>query len=231
MFGLTKRSMSVVSALLMIAFAAGAQTQQRKEALSVQGNSGPVTVLQSQGRLFVDVQELAKIIGGSVSFEKDRIVLTLPRRAGTESTGDGADASRFSPTFTNAAIGAMASIREWGGMLMIIVQDGYPVGNNMAGNTLAAYQARSADAVALASTAASTDADFRGLELLKGEFSNVQEWSDRFVQARISLSAAKLSTSENAIKNDEDAQKAIQCGQFLAQMFASGAVQENTGCR
>jgi len=230
MYWFTKRSILIAWAVLIIAFAAEAQTQQRKEALSVQGNSGAVTVLQSQGRVFVDVQELAKLTGGSVSFEKDRIVLTLPRRGGSED-GDGADASRFSPTFTNAAIGAMASIREWGGMLMIIVQNGYPVGNNMAGNTLAAYQARSADAVALASTAASTDADFRGLELLKSEFGNVQEWSERFVQARISLRAANLSTSENAIKNDEDAQKAIQCGQFLEQMFASGSVQDNIGCR
>jgi hypothetical protein len=218
MFGLTKRSMLVVWVLLIVAATAEAQTQKRKEALSVQGHSGSVTVLQSQGRLFVDVKELATITGGSVSFEKDRIVLTLPRHEASEFNDDGA--SRFSPTFANAAIEAMASIREWGGMLMITVR-----------NTVAAYQARAADAVALASTAASTDSDFQGLALLKSEFSNVQEWSDRFVQARISLNAANLSTSENAINNDEDAQKALRCGQFLAQMFASGAVQENTACR
>jgi hypothetical protein len=229
MFGLTKRSMLVVWVLLIVAATAEAQTQKRKEALSVQGHSGSVTVLQSQGRLFVDVKELATITGGSVSFEKDRIVLTLPRHEVSELNDDGA--SRFSPTFANAAIEAMASIREWGGMLMITVRNGYPVGNTMAGNTVAAYQARAADAVALASTAASTDSDFQGLALLKSEFSNVQEWSDRFVQARISLNAANLSTSENAINNDEDAQKALRCGQFLAQMFASGAVQENTACR
>jgi hypothetical protein len=226
-----KRLMLIVWTLLIGAATAEAQTQKRTEALSVHGHTGPVTVLQSKGRLFVDVQELARITGGSVSFQKDQIVLTLPLQDAAEFTGDDAAALRFSPTFTNAAIQAMASIREWGGTLMIIVRDGYPVGNNMAGNTLAAYQARSADAVAVAAAAASTDSDFQGLELLKGEFSNVQNWSERYVQARMSLSAANLSTSENAINNDEDAQKAIRCGQFLAQMFASGAAQENTGCR
>ena len=72
----------------------------------------------------------------------------------------------------------MASIREWGGMLQVIVQNGYPVGKTTAGNTICAYQGRAADSVALASAAASTDSDHRGLELLKNEFNNVQAWAE-----------------------------------------------------
>ena len=207
---------------------APAQTRQYKKALSVDGSSGAVTVLQSQGRVFVDVQELARMTGGSVNFEKDRIVLVIPRGSGPDGTED---SSRFTPAFTSAAIQAMASIREWGGLVMTTVQNGYPVGNNLAGNSIAEYQARAADSIALASAAASTNADHRGLELLKGEFSNVQDWTQHFVDARRSLSAVKLTTSENAIYNDEDAQRALRCGQFLAEMFATGAIQEDAACR
>jgi hypothetical protein len=44
------------------------------------------------------------------------------------------------------------------------------------------------------------------------------------------LSAADLSTSENPLKDDEDAQKILRCGQFLAQVFASGTFQDDAAC-
>jgi hypothetical protein len=37
--------------------------------------------------------------------------------------------------------------------------------------------------------------------------------------------------SENVVKDDPEAQKLLQCGQFLAQMFAGGKFEENTACR
>ncbi len=101
----------------------------------------------------------------------------------------------------------------------------------MAGNTMMAFQGRAADTVALASSAASTDADYRGLELLRNELNNVQAWSDSYVKARSSMSAANLTMSENALKNDQDVQSMIRCGQFLAQMFAGGTFQDGAACR
>ena len=129
-----------------------------------------------------------------------------------------------------AAIEAMASIREWGGMLQVIVQNGYPVGKAMAGNTIRAYQGRAADSVALASAAASTDDDHRGVELLRNEFSNLQGWAESFVDARNSLSAVNLTTSEHPLKDDFEAQKIMSCGQFLAQMFAGGTFEDDAAC-
>jgi hypothetical protein len=129
-----------------------------------------------------------------------------------------------------AAIEAMASMREWGGMLMVTVQQGYPVDNSMAGNTIVAHQGRAADNVALASAVAWNDSDRRGLELLRNEFTDLQAWSEKFIEARRSLSAANMTTSENALNDNADAQKLIHCGQFLAQMFASGTLQDNVAC-
>ena len=158
-----------------------AQSQAQRETLSVQGYQGQATVIRNQGHVFVDVQDLARITKGSLSFEEDRIILTLAPSDASEPARDTATKSGFSPAFMRAAIEAMASIREWGGMLQVIVQNGYPVGKAMAGNTIRAYQGRAADSVALASAAASTDDDHRGLELLRNEFNNVQAWAESFV--------------------------------------------------
>lgn len=221
---------AIVAAMLMSAVMVLAQTEVRKEKLSVQGYPGQTTVIRDRGHVLVDVEELARITKGSLTFEEDRIILRLTPSDASELTRDTAEKSGFSPTFMRAAIEAMASIREWGGMLEVIVENGYPVGRAMAGNTIRAYQGRAADRLALASAAASTDDDHRGLELLRNEFNSVQAWAERFADARNSLSAADLSTSENPLKDDEDAQKIIHCGQFLAQMFAGGAFEDDAAC-
>jgi hypothetical protein len=206
--------------------------QPQREELSIQGYSGQATVVRSQGRALVDVQDLARLTNGSLSFEGNRITLTIPPSSSTEQPNrDSAGESGFSPAFRRAAIEAMASIREWGGMLKVIVENGYPVGRAMAGNTIRAYESRAADSLALAGAAASKEDDHRALELLTSEFTNIKSWADHFVDARNSLNAAELSTSEDPLKNDEDAQKLLGCGQFLAHMFASGTFQNDAICR
>jgi hypothetical protein len=214
----------------MSAVMAVAQTQVQRETLSVQGYQGQATVIRNHGRVFVDVQDLARITKSSLSREEDRIILTLAPSDPSEPARDTATKSGFSPAFRRAAIEAMASIREWGGMMQVIVENGYPVGKAMAGNTIRAYQGRAADSVALASAAASTDDDHRGLELLRNEFNNVQTWAESFVDARNSLSAVNLTTSEHPLKDDYEAQKIIHCGQFLGQMFAGGAFEDDAAC-
>ncbi len=213
--------------LLMVAMAM-AQSKDEREVLSVQGYQGPASVIRYQGRVLVDVQDLARITNGSLSFEKNKIILTLPGPDG--STSSEAHAPSFSRPFIKAAIESMASIREWGGILQVIVQNGYPVEKTTAGNTIAAYQSRAADSVALASTVASTDSDYRGLELLRNEFNHVQAWSDAFVNARSAMSAVNLTMSESPFKEDQEAQKLVACGQFLAQMFASGSFEDDAVC-
>lgn len=158
------------------------------------------------------------------------MILALAPSDAPEPAAETAANSGFSHPFMRAAIEAMASIREWGGMLQVIVENGYPVGKATAGNTIRAYQGRAADSVALASAAASTDDDHRGLELLRNEFNHVQDWAESYVDARNSLRAADQSTSENPLKDDQEAQKIIHCGQFLAQMFGGGAFQDDAAC-
>ncbi len=229
MFHMMKHRPLMLGAVLLMVVMATAQSQPEKELLSVQGYQGQASIIRYEGRVFVDAQALAQITNGSLSFEKNRIILTLPGPGGSSSS-DEAHTSGFSHLFMKAAIEAMASIREWGGTLQAVVLNGYPVGNTTAGNTIMAFEGRAADSVALASAAASTDSDSRGLELLRNEFNNVQAWADGYIKARGSLSAAELSMSDGQFNNDSDAQKIIHCGQFLAQMFASGNFQDDAAC-
>ncbi len=229
MFHMIKHNPVMFGAALLMVAMAMAQSQREREVLSVRGYQGQASVIRYQGRVFVDAQDLAQITNGSLSFEKNRIILTLPSPDGSSASGD-AHTSGFSRPFMKAAIEAMASIREWGGTLMVTVQNGYPVGNTMAGNTIVEFQNRAADSVALASAAASTEADYSGLELLRNEFNSVQAWADRFVKDRNSLSAANLTISESPLKNDQEAERIVHCGQFLAQMFAGGTFQDDAAC-
>ncbi len=229
MFHMMKHKQVMFGVVLLMVAMAMAQSQREREVLSVRGHQGQASIIRYEGRVFVDAEALAQITNGSLSFEKNRIILTLP---GPDSSSSSVEAhpSGFSRPFMKAAIEAMASIREWGGTLQAIVLNGYPVGNTTAGNTIMAFQGRAADSVALASAAASTDSDYRGLELLKNEFNSVQAWADGYAEARSSLSAADLSMSENPLDNDSGAQKIIHCGQFLAQMFAGGNFQDDAVC-
>ncbi len=230
MVGMTRRALFLVGMVMTLVLMASAQTQGQSEALSIQGCPGQVHVVRVQGRALVDVQDLARMTEGSLKFEQGRMILTLAGCDSSQATLEEAGKEGFSRGFMSAAIEAMASIREWGGILQVIVQNGYPVQKTTAGNTIGAYQGRAADSIALASTAASTDSDYRGLELLKNEFNNVQAWSDAFVKARSSMSAVNLTMSESPLDDDQEAQKVVACGQFLAQMFAAGTFKDDAAC-
>jgi len=217
---------SIFGALLLMVGLAPANAQQQAGALLVKGRPGQATVIQVNGRAFVDVEALAQITEGSLSFERDRITLTLPVSDAAGASTDTQPARLgFSQAFMSAAIEAMASMREWGSTLVLAIQNGYPVGN-----TMTVYRGRAADRVRLASAAVTTDSDRSGLELLTNEFKNVQAWSDKLVQAQKSMSAGNLTMSEDALQNDPMFQGIVRCGQFLGPMLASGTFQDDAAC-
>ena len=71
MFNIMKQPV-ILGAILMSALMALAQTQVPRETLSVQGYQGQATIIRNHGRVFVDVQDLARITKGSLSFEEGR---------------------------------------------------------------------------------------------------------------------------------------------------------------
>lgn len=212
----------MVEAVLVMIVVAPAQMQSRKELFVVQDHAGQANVIRFDGRVFVEVQDLAAILKGSLRVEKDTVTLSLPRCDDEEHKEGEPVESGFSREFMKAAIESMATMREWGGLLAATVQNYYPVDSAVRGNTIIAYQERAADTVRLASAAASTDSDRRGVQLLEIELSRIRAWADRLVAARKSLIATDLTTSETPLKNDEEAQNLLHCGQLVCRRYLSG---------
>ena len=67
-------TLMVVETVLVLIVVAPAQMQSRKELLSVQDHRGQANVIRFDGRVFVEVQDLAAIARGSLRVEKDTVI-------------------------------------------------------------------------------------------------------------------------------------------------------------
>jgi hypothetical protein len=219
-----------LTVLLVASGMAFAQVEHQSRTLLVNGHSGQAAVIQENGRAYVDLEALAQIANGSLSFNANRIVLTLPpATVSTPSSVDSpnpAEASGLSREFMKAGIEEIALIREWGSPVGNAVQNGYPLKEEW----VARYREQAASGLRLASVAASTNADRNALQLLTNEFEGVRDWSNKLVEAGKSMDTAKYSMSENAVRNDPQSQKLITCWRFLASMLGSGSFQDDSSC-
>jgi len=226
------RDLLISSSLLFFSFSVMAQHQSRT--LVVDGRPGQATVAEIEGRAYVDIAGLVEITHGSLRFQGDRIILSLPPSSmnslPAEPPAEPADSpvhgSGLSREFMRAGIEEIATIREWASTLAYAIENGYFITAEWAAN----HREQAARDLALASAAASTDADRNALQLLTHEFETVRDWSNKLVQERKSMDTAKYALSENALRDDPTSQKIVTCGHFLATMFGSGSFEDNPSC-
>lgn len=224
------RGSLVALSLVMVSACVFGQTKQQSRTLVINGQSGEAAVVKLDGRLYVDLGTLASIANGSVTFEGNRIVITVPPASPNEAVvvrqPDQPAGSGFSREFMRAGIEEMALMREWASPLAYAIQNGYPVTEQW----VAGYREQAANGLRLASVAATTDADRSALQLLTSEFEAVKEWSNKLLEARKSMDAAKYAMSASALQNDPLSQKIVACGRFLGPMLASGQFQDDPSC-
>jgi len=208
------------------------QTAQQSGSLTVSGHSGQAPVIQAGGRSYVDVEALARLTNGSLSFSGNQVMLTLPGSGGGAPTtaptiapaATPASPAGFSKSFLNAGIEAMAEIREWRSALESAVQYGFPPGG---GDTwICGYRGSAASSITLASVAASTDDDRKAIQFLNNEYDNMQKLSDKMLSLRKNLTYI----APDALQNDPLDQKLLTCGHALAAMAASGQFQDSESC-
>ena len=207
-----------------------AQSGEESRTLVINGQSGEVALLQMNNKMYLDLQRLAQISKGAISYEENRIVINLPcpSSPSLEKSGEAEQAANrlFSREFIRAGIEEIALMREWASTLANALQNGYPITENW----VAGQRAQAQSGLAISSTAVSTDADRDGLQLLKREFENVQAWSNMLLASRKSLDTAKYAISPDALRNDPLSQKIVSCAHHLGQMLASGTYQEDSSC-
>lgn len=224
----------ISSLLLFSPLTSGAQQDQPRRILVIEGQEGQAAVIETGGRAYVDVAGLAQIAHGSLSFKADRIVLSLgPSNAsdsGTEPSAEPAHSpvvnSGLSRDFMRAGIEEIATMREWASTLAYAIKNGYPVTEQWVNSS----REQAAHNLRLAAAAVSTEPDRNALQLLTNEFEAVHQWSDKLLQERKSMDTAKYAVSANALQDDRLSQKIIACGHFLATMLGSGSFADDPSC-
>lgn len=211
-----------------------AQTDQRINALEIDGRAGRAEVIQRDGRAYVDLRSLVEITGSTMSVRSGLIVLTLPLANSHGNAPGTPEASETNPPdehalsrdFSRAGIEAIATMREWASTLAYAIENNYQVTEEW----IAKYREEAQHDLRIASTASSTDGDLKGLQLLTNEFETIRIWSDKLVQAKRSMDTAKYAMSAGALRNEQLAQKIIACGHFLAAMFGSSSYKDDPSC-
>ena len=228
----TSRGWWINAAILVFSAAALAQANQQKRTLVVNGQSGDATIVQINGRSYIDLETLARIANGSLSFQGARIVLTIPFSSADVPAMVPAEKPAANPGMSNdfmkAAIQDLATIKEWYSSLAYAIQRGVP-GD---GSRVFIYRDKAAQGLRWATVVASNDPDQNALQLLTTHFNNVQKWSNALVESRKSLGTANYSMSPNALNDDPLYQTITRCSQFLGTMLAGGKFEDDgLSCR
>ena len=225
----------ILTMLLVLPALALCQAAQQTRILVLNGQLGQVTVVQMNGRSYVDLETLARVANGTLSFSGNQITLTLPSSTNAPSAAS-ASTSASTPTsapapanpglskaFLKAGIEAMSLVREWHSALASAIQNGFPIAENW----LSGYRVQAATGLRLASVAASTDSDQSAMQLLNAEFENMKTLSNNYVAARQSLDYI----ASDALANDALNQKIVNCGHSLAAMAGSGQFVDDGSCQ
>jgi hypothetical protein len=205
---------------------AGAQAQDNhaQRTLEVNGHTGQTIVYQISGSSYVDLESLARIANGSLSFRGGSIVLHLPA-ADAASHGQPSTIG-MTNDFMKASLQVLASLKDWTNILAHEFQRGLapsPGG-------LAALHNNAADQLRVATVDAATESDDHALRLLTLHFNQVDNWNKKLAAERKNLDMGKYYSNPNALARDESYQRITSCANFLATMLPSGHFQESHVC-
>ena len=199
---------------------------QETSALLVEGPQGQTRVLQVQGKNYVEVDELARIAGGSLRFAGNRIILTLP------TSGDASSQTVQSPPappvglsrpFLAAGIETMREILEWHASLKNAIERDYPMSDDWFGN----FRRRTQASLKHAEAAASTDMDQQALPLLVNEFNNMGALTDKYLKITVSRDYI----APNSLTSDPLDQKLLTCWHSLESMASSNQFADDGSCQ
>lgn len=203
----------VLALLLVVPGFAFAQAAPPNRVLIVNGRPDQAAVTQISGRSYVDLEALARIANGTLSFNGNQIILTLPAAAPIPGLSKG---------FLSAAIEGTSAIREWRSGIATALQNSYKVDNSW----VSGLENQAARGLQLASAAASSPSDRTALQLLTNEFNKMQSWSNKIITTHRNLEYI----SPDEMNHDDLFQQILTCARSLASIYASGQVQDDGSC-
>ena len=221
-------------ALAVVLAAEGrAQSGQGEYTLNVNGQAGSAKVVQINGHSFVDVDALARIANGSIAYQGNQIMLSLPGGGGgvpaAAQQQQAQNASNppppnlgFSKEFMTAGIEFMSEIREWRNTLANAIANGFPLSDDL----FAPYRGQAATSLRLAKVAASTQGDQSAAQLLGNEFNNMNNLTKKYLAKRANLDFI----SPDALNNDGMYQNVLTCARALAAMGSANLFSDDGSC-
>lgn len=220
---------SLLIAAMTILGSVIALSQGQLQTLAVSGYPGSVPVVQVNGKNYVQVDALAQVVNGSLSFHGNQATLMLtgsggnagPAASSTASTNSGVNSS-FSKEFLRAGIEEMSTIREWHSALSTVIENQYPFTQDW----LSRYQGEAMTNLRLAQAAAATDADQNAASLITNEYQKMKQLSDKYMAKRANMNYI----ASDALKNDPLDQSIIACGKSLSAMAGSGQFTDDGSC-
>jgi hypothetical protein len=214
----------VLAVLLAVPGFAFAQTAPQDQTLIVNGQPAQATVIQMNGRSYVELESLARIANGSLSFNGNQITLTLPAAASKPvgTTAPQPPNPGLSRGFLAAAIEGTAAVREWRSAIATAIRNSYKVTDVW----VSGLENQAAQGLQLASVAASSPSDQTALQLLTDEFNKMQAWSNQIITAHQSLEYL----SPDEMNHDALFQQILTCARALASIYASGQFQDDGSC-
>jgi hypothetical protein len=202
------------------------QTRTPSGTLVIAGQQDQAPVIRVNGHPYVDVESLARITRATVRYVGNQIILTLPQSDQSMQAASSAQPASTTPqlsgAFLAAEIEALTAIREWRVSLSNAIQNNYPVADNW----LAPLRRFADEKLQFAAAAASSDPEQKTLELLRNEFTNMQQLSDSFLAMRVRVNYIPTDSLDN---NPQD-QKVLACQRALAQVAASKQFQDDLSC-
>jgi hypothetical protein len=211
-----------LAALLILPALALSLAAQQSNSLIIAGQPGSAKVTQVDGRNYVEVEGLARLTNSSISFNENKIVLTLSGAAADAPT-PAAPATGFSKDFVIAGIEAMALIREWHAALRNAIERSYPLGEDW----LAAYRAQALTDLRLTSVAVNTTTDKNALPFLTNEFNNMVKLSDKYLQMAKSVTYI----APDSLGTDPLDRKIRTCAHSLASMATANEFVDDGSCQ
>ena len=198
---------------------------QETSSLLIEGPQGQTRVIHMQGKNYVEVDEFARITGGSLRFVGDQIILSLPR---SDSPAQAAHsepqpATGFSKPFLTAGIETMREILEWHAALQNAIERRYVLSDTWFGT----YRRQIRSSLAQTQAAVSTDLDQQAFPRLSNEFNTMNALTDKYV--KITMNQEYL--APKSLDGDPLNQKLLTCWQSLASMASSNQFVDDGSCQ
>lgn len=218
-----RNSLLLMMILLTASFLARSQANPDARTLSIPGHSESIKVLELNGKSYVEVEDIARLTRGSLTFNGNRIFLTLPSGAAHASAASPVPVNGFSKEFLRAGIEQLSAIREWRSTIVNSIKNNSPVSET----GISELQRRAHRNLALVAAARSTEDDRNGYVLLAGEFANMQKLSDALLSKRKRLQYI----DPRSIDNDPLDRRILACADSLASMASNNEFHDEWACR